>query len=263
MKNKVIKVITIAAVIVIISELIGTVKIDIGSGKITFLPMIWGTFLGMILGTKKVHIVDEEEMSIARRFILPGTLMLIAMLSFNIGKGIDTIFKSGIILILQEFGNLATVPIALPIAVFLGLKRQAVGAAFTLPREGGLAVISEKYGLDSEEGKGVMGVFIVGTILGSVFFSVFAGFCATYLGFHPYALAMAAGMGSFSMMAGVTGTLVEMFPHMKDTILALAGGSSVLTTLDGVWMNVFVALPLANKLYDLMTRRKRKGVEQI
>jgi Protein of unknown function (DUF3100) len=257
------KVIIIGALIVIASELIGTIRIGIGSTNVTFLPMIWGTFIGMFLGTKKLHIVNEEEMAIARNMIMPGTLMLIALLSFSIGQNIDTILKSGVILILQELGNLATIIFALPIAIFLGLKRQSIGAAFTLPREGGLAVISDKYGLDSEEGKGVMGVYVIGTIIGSVFYSIFAAFCANYLNLHPYALAMAAGMGSFSMMAGVTGTLVEMFPNMQDSILAFSGGSAVLTTLDGVWLNVFVALPLANKLYDVMTRKKLRKIGEV
>lgn len=256
MKKKAYKVITLGLAIVIICELIGTMSISISTGKISILPMIWATFLGMILGTKKVHIVDGEEMDYARRFILPGTLMLIALLSFKVGQNFETLMKSSIILVLQEFGNLGTIILGLPIAVILGLKRQSVGAAFSLPREGALAVVSEKYGLDSEEGKGVMGVFLIGTVLGGIFYSAFSGICATYLHLHPYALAMASGMGSFSMMAGSTGTLTSMYPEMSDTILALAGGSSVLTTIDGVWVNVFIALPLANKLYSLLSGKK-------
>lgn len=258
MKKNSYKVILIGLAIVIICELIGTMTIDISTGKISILPMIWAAFLGMILGTKKVHIVDEEEMNYARRFILPGTLILIAVLSFKVGPSLEAILKSSVILVLQEIGNLGTIILGIPIAVMLGLKRQSVGAAFSLPREGALAVISEKYGLDSEEGKGVMGVFLIGTVLGGVFYSVFSGICATYLHFHPYALAMASGMGSFSMMAGSTGTLTAMYPEMKDTIMALAAGSSVLTTIDGVWMNVFVALPLANGLYRRLSKKSSK-----
>jgi len=259
MKKKAYKVILIGLAIVVICELIGTMTINISTGKISIPPMIWATFLGMILGTKKVHVVDGEEMDYARRFILPGTLMLIAVLSFKVGPSLETILKSSIILVLQEIGNLGTIILGLPIAIMLGLKRQSVGAAFSLPREGALAVVSEKYGLDSEEGKGVMGVFLIGTVLGGVFYSAFSGICATYLHLHPYALAMASGMGSFSMMAGSTGTLTAMYPEMKDTILALAAGSSVLTTVDGVWVNVFIALPLANGLYRLMTGKKEAG----
>lgn len=254
--KKAYKVILIGLAIVVVCELIGTLTISISTGKISILPMIWATFLGMLLGTKKVHAVNREEMDYARRFILPGTLILIAVLSFNVGPSLKTILKSSVILVLQEFGNLGTIVFGLPIAVLLGLRRQAIGAAFSLPREGALAVVSEKYGLDSEEGKGVMGVFLIGTVLGSVFYSVFSGICAACLHLHPYALAMASGMGSFSMMAGSTGTLTTMFPDRKDTILALAAGSSVLTAVDGVWVNVFIALPLANGIYRLMTGKK-------
>ncbi len=184
--------------------------------------------------------------------------MLIALLNFKVGQNIDTILKSGVILILQEVGNLGTILLGVPVAVALGLKRQSVGAAFSLPREGALAIVSERYGLDSEEGKSVMGVFLIGTVLGGIFYSFFSGICATYFHIHPYALAMASGMGSFSMMAGSTGTLTAMYPEMADKILALAGGSSVLITVDGVWMNILVALPLANAFYRFLTREKKE-----
>ncbi len=262
MKGSLWKVISIALGIIIICELIGTFTISISTGSISILPMIWATFLGMILASDKVHAVTHEEGRVAGGFILPGTLVLIALLSFKVGQNIDTILQSGIILILQEIGNLGTILLGVPVAVALGLGRQSVGAAFSLPREGALAVVEERYGLDSEEGKGVMGVFLVGTVLGSVFYSFFSGICATYLHIHPYALAMASGMGSFSMMAGSTGTLTAMFPEMADEILALAGGSSVLTTVDGVWMNVLVALPLANGFYRLLTRRKHARTQK-
>lgn len=60
------------------------------------------------------------------------------------------------------------------------------------------------------------------------------------------------------MMAGSTGTLTAMYPEMADKILALAGGSSVLITVDGVWMNILVALPLANAFYRFLTREKKE-----
>lgn len=262
MKKYAFKVISIALGIIIVCELIGTLTISISTGKISILPMIWATFLGMILSSKKVHAVSEEEGNFAGKFILPGTLMLIALLSFKVGQNIETILKSGVILILQEIGNLGTILLGMPVAVLLGLKRQSVGAAFSLPREGALAVIGERYGLDSEEGKGVMGVFLIGTVLGSIFYSFFSGICATYLHIHPYALAMASGMGSFSMMAGSTGTLTAMYPDMADKILALAGGSSVLTTVDGVWVNILIALPLANAFYRLLTHKKKSKVAE-
>lgn len=257
MKVKAYKVISIALGLVILCELIGTMSISISTGKISILPMIWATFLGMLLGTKKLHVFSKEEMNFAGKFILPGTLMLIALLSFKVGQNIETLLKSGIILIVQEIGNLGTILLGIPVAVALGLGRQSVGAAFSLPREGALAIIGEKYGLDSEEGKGVMGVFLVGTVLGSIFYSFFSGICATYLHLHPYALAMASGMGSFSMMAGSTGTLTAMYPEMADKILAFAGGSSVLTTVDGVWMGLLVALPLANWFYKVLSKHKK------
>ena len=249
-----VKVVGLALVVMVISELIGTINIPLGSiGQITFLPIIWAIFIGMIWGTKTVHFIDAEEMSAAQKYIFPGLLILIARLGMGIGPNIELITQAGVGLILQEIGNLCTL-FALPLAVWFGLGRQSVGACFCLPREGGLAIIGDKYGLDSEEGRGVMSVFVIGTILGSIFYSILAGLCATYLGFHPFSLAMASGMGSFSMMFGSLGTLTDMYPHLAKEIRAFASASSMLTTIDGIWISAFIGLPLANLIYKKMDK---------
>ncbi len=149
--------------------------------------------------------------------------------------------------------------IAVPIGIWVGLGRQAVGAGFCLPREGGIAIIGDRYGMDSEEGRGVMGVYIVGTIFGALFYSVFAGISATYLGLHPFALAMASGMGSSGMMLGSIGTLTTMFPDMAAEIEAYSIASSTLTTVDGIWMSAFVGLPLANLIYKAVAKKPNKN----
>ena len=56
----------------------------------------------------------------------------------------------------------------------LGLRREAIGATLGIGREGELAYISEKYTLDSDEGRGVLSLYIIGTLFGTIFFSVFA-----------------------------------------------------------------------------------------
>lgn len=61
---------------------------------------------------------------------------------------------------------------------------------------------------------------------------------------------MACGIGSGSMMAACSGALVSAVPEMKDQILALAGASNVLTYATGMYLCVFVALPVTEKLYD-------------
>lgn len=106
-----------------------------------------------------------------------------------------------------------------------------------------------------------MGAYITGTLLGAIFNSILASIlCATGL-FHPYALGMAAGTGSASMMAAALGPVVEAFPEMAEQISAYAATSQVLTGVDGMYMSLFVALPLTNFLYRKL-KGEKKGEEK-
>ncbi|MGC8159867.1 DUF3100 domain-containing protein, partial [Salmonella enterica] len=82
--------------------------------------------------------------------------------------------------------------IGLPLALLLGIKREAIGATFSVGREPSLAIIGERYGMDSPEGRGVLAEYLTGTLFGAVFIAILAGFLASLNIFHPYALAMGA-----------------------------------------------------------------------
>ena len=51
--------------------------------------------------------------------------------------------------LLQEIGNLGTIFLALPFALLLGLKREAIGATHSINRESNLALITDIFGPDS------------------------------------------------------------------------------------------------------------------
>lgn len=174
----------------------------------------------------------------------------------TIGPTIDTVIKSSPALILQEFGNLGTVFFGVPLGILLGLNREVIGGAHSISREPNVALIAEKYGLDSPEGEGVLGVYIVGTVFGTIFMGIIASILATSTPLHPLSLAMASGVGSASMMTASVGSLVELFPDMADKITAFGAASNLLSGLDGIYMSVFLALPLAEKLYKVF---KKKG----
>ena len=53
----------------------------------------------------------------------------------------------------------------MPFALLLGLRRESIGATFSIAREPNIAIISDMYGLDTPEGRGVMGVYVAGTVL--------------------------------------------------------------------------------------------------
>jgi len=167
----------------------------------------------------------------------------------TIGPSFPKLVSASPALILQEFGNIGTVLLGVPIALFLGLKRETIGATHSIAREPNVAIIADKFGLDSPEGEGVLGVYIVGTVFGTIFIGLLASFLAAYTPLHPYSLAMASGVGSASMMTASVGALSTLYPDMADTIAAFGASSNLLSGLDGVYMSIWLALPLTEYLY--------------
>lgn len=187
-------------------------------------------------------------------------MLLMARYGTLVGPTLPEILKASPALILQEFGNIGTVLLGIPVAMYFGLKREAIGAAHSIAREPNVALIGERYGLDSAEGRGVMGVYISGTVFGTIFFGIMASFAAAYLPIHPYALAMAAGVGSASMMTAAVGSLTVMYPDMAEQIAAFGAASNMLSGLDGVYMSIWMALPLSEWMYKKIYKFKY-GVE--
>lgn len=183
-------------------------------------------------------------------------MLLIAKYGTNIGPTLPQIIKASPALILQELGNIGTVFLGIPIAILLGLKREAIGGAHSIAREPNVALIGEKYGLDSKEGQGVLGVYIVGTVFGTIFVGLMASFLAAYTPLHPYALAMASGVGSASMMTAGIGSLVVMYPEMTEMLTAFGATSNMLSGLDGLYMSIWVSLPLSEWLYKKVYKLK-------
>ncbi len=158
---------------------------------------------------------------------LAGTMITIAIMPFiakfgtTVGPQIDKIVEAGPALVIQELGNLGTIAIAFPVAVFLlRMGREAIGATFSIDREPNIALIADKYGLNSPEGAGAMGVYAVGTLIGTFVFAIMPPLVLALGVFDVRALAMSCGVGSGSMLAACTGGLVAALPEQKDTILA-------------------------------------------
>lgn len=254
MKN--IKLHLLALALVIISEFIGVKNIQLGVGKIVFLPMLYAMVMGVLLTPKFLNIAKEKEMEMAGSLIGLTLMLLMAKYGTNIGPTLPKILAASPALILQEFGNIGTVLLGVPVAVMLGLKREAIGGAHSIAREPNVALIGDKFGLDSEEGQGVLGVYIVGTVFGTIFIGLLASFLAAYTPLHPYSLAMASGVGSASMMTAGVGALVAMFPNMAEMITAFGATSNMLSGLDGIYMSLWIALPLAEWLYKRMYKIK-------
>lgn len=244
----------VALLIVIIADAIGVVRIPIGIATVILLPILYAFALGIALNPALLK--PMRKLLTARSVRISGGMIAIAIMPFiarfgtTVGPQIQAIIDAGPALILQEIGNLGTILIAFPVAVFLlKMGREAIGASYSIDREPNLALIAEKYGLNSPEGAGAMGVYATGTLIGTFVFAIMPPLIHSLGVFDLRALAMSCGVGSGSMLAACTGSLVAIVPDQEQLILALAAASNILTYATGLYVGIFVALPLTEWLY--------------
>jgi hypothetical protein len=122
MKN--IKLHIIVLLIVCISEFIGVKSFKVGPGSIVFLPMLFAMVIAIFLTPKFLNIVKEKEMDDAGSLISITLMLLMAKYGTNIGPTLPKILAASPALILQEIGNLGPPILAIPLGVFIGLKRE-------------------------------------------------------------------------------------------------------------------------------------------
>lgn len=63
---------------------------------------------------------------------------------------------------------------------------------------------------------------------------------------------MASGVGSASMNAASLGPTLAAFPGFETQIEAFAGFSNLLSFSIGIYIVIFIALPLTEKLYTIL-----------
>lgn len=107
----------LAFVLTVIAEFIGTKKFSFGPLSFSLFPMLYVLILGAILGIAKM--IPQKMMTEASPYIGISVMMLTAKIASTIGPNLGAVVKAGPALILQEFGNLGTAVLALPIAVFV------------------------------------------------------------------------------------------------------------------------------------------------
>jgi len=238
-------------VLVIIAELIGPIKIQITSGvEVSIMPLLYTMVLGLVFYlAKPIKWIQRKQSRVAEGAMMLFIGILIAKLAVSSGQSMHLLFEMGPALLLQELGHLATILIALPVALLLGFKREAIGMTNSIGREPEVAVVVDKYGFNSPESRGIFALFIVGTIIGTVFISFLTSISVSLIPFHPYAFAMASGVGSASMNAASLGPTLAAFPGLETQIEAFAGFSNLLSFSIGIYIVIFLALPLTEKLY--------------
>ncbi len=214
--------------------------------------MIWALLLGAAVGLASARWNSSARLSVPDQFfaaaiLQPALLLFVSKLGLMVGSALPKLASAGWALAFQEFGHfVGTILLGLPLALLLGIKREAIGATFSVGREPSLAIIGEKYGMDSAEGRGVLAEYLTGTVFGAVFIAVFAGFVSSLGIFDPLALAMGSGVGSGSMMAAASGAIAaQQDPETAKSVLAFAAASNLITTTIGTYFTLFISLPLA------------------
>ena len=247
-----------------IGEVIGKITIPVGIGSVIILPMVFAMILALLLTPDALgrrieglkNICGREEVDLSGSLMMVILLILGVKLGAAAGPNLPKLIAAGPALILQEFGNLGTIFLGLPVALLLGMGREGFGATVSICREDTLGLIGERYGMSSPEGMGTMGTYMVGNLFGTIFFGLLASI-GLMTGLHPYALAMACGVGSATMMTASSQALAAAVPEMSEEILAYAATSNICSSIDGLYMTLFIGIPVANFIYKKMAGKKK------
>jgi len=254
-RTKALPLAAMALAVAITAQLIGPLKVSVGVGALLIFPMVWGLLMGLVISVQKIKPLPVKYQRLAATLSGVAVLVLCARLSVDIGPNIPTMLKAGPALLLQEIGHLlGTIVLALPLAVLLKMGRATVGATFSLDREPAFAMVSERFGPNSDEYRGVLAMYVFGTVFGAIYISLVSSLVANWKIFDPLALAMGAGVGSGSMMAASAASIIGAYPDDKTAILGMAAVSNMITSLLGVYVGMYIALPLADRVYRLLTR---------
>ena len=121
-----------------------------------------------------------------------------------------------------------------------------------------MALINNIYGSDSAEARGSLSIYIVGGMIVTIYFGILASAVAMTGLFRPEALGLASGVGAGIMMASASASLCEIYPAATDTISTLASVGETMAGITGIYINMFIAIPLCDKLYRVLEPRLGK-----
>lgn len=235
---------------IIIAEYIGMYTLNLGGIRIVLMPLLYSLVLAVACYlAKPITWIKEEQSSKASTIMMLLIGPLLAKLAIASGQNIEIIFNAGPALLLQEVGNLGTIFAALPVALLLGFKREAIGMTSSICREPQMAVIIDKYGFNSPEVNGFMIVYLIGAVLGTIFISIIASVLSTLIPLHPYAYALACGVGSTSMNVAAVSSLATIYPAISQQLYAYSGISNLISVILSIYVYILISLPLTEKLY--------------
>ncbi|WP_455645458.1 DUF3100 domain-containing protein [Methanosphaera sp.] len=238
----------------IIAESIGITKIAIYDGiNFIILPLVYSLILAILLYLIKPYTwIQENESKTASKLLVILIGPLIAKLAISSGQNFTLLMNIGPGLLLEELGDIGCIFIALPIALLLGFKRESIGMASSICREPQMAVIIDKYGFESQEVKGFMAIYLIGSVLGTIIITIIANVFVYIIPLHPYAYAMACGVGSASMNVAAVSALQAIYPELAQQLYAFSGISNLISVVFSLYIYIFILLPLTEKLYNIL-----------
>lgn len=247
----------VVLVVTAATEWLGPLSVPLWSARIVILPMLVALLVTTLLAACHARLPGVLQLAppvqrYAGKLLNVALLLFIVKLGLMAGYSMPVLREVGWALAFQEVGHaFGTMVLALPLALLLGIKRETVGATFSIGRETGMVIIGQKYGMQSPEGRGVLAEYITGTVLGAVFITLLASFVASLDIFDPRSLAMGAGIGSGSLMAAALGVINDGHPpEVARELTAIAGAANLIAGVVGFYVAVFITLPLCNWLYQ-------------
>lgn len=252
-------------VFTVIAEMIGSQTIRFGSFSMTLSPLIFSMILMTVFYLVPwQNLVTDKSVRNASKMMSFAGGILIAKLGVSSGAAMDEVLNAGLAITLQNLGEGFSFVLGLPLAVLVfKMKRESVGMSFGVSREANVALISDKYGADSPEFRGVMTNYIVGTIFGVIAMSLLISILVQIPFISPRSIALATGIGSASMMAGGMGTLLDIFPEEATTLEAYAAMSNLVSSVVNIYIALFLGLPLTEKAYNILSGKKDKDSNKV
>ena len=243
----------------IIALLIGSKSFTIFNVKIIILPLIYSMVFAIICYIIPNKYITDKQSYEATDVMTITIGVLIAKLTIISGANINYIIQTGPMLLLQELGDIGAIFLTLPVALILGFKRKSIGMSSSICREPQMAMMINKYGAASDEFRGFMIVYITGSIFGTILVSFIATIMPHILPLHPFAYAMACGMGSTSMNVASITTLCSLYPSIAGELYALSAVANIISVVLSVYVFMFISLPLTEKLYSVFMKIKQKS----
>jgi hypothetical protein len=247
-------------VIAAIAQFIGPATIPLGKVSIMLLPMIWALLMGVLVSGQRFRPLPVDLQHTANAIMAVAVLVLCGRLALTLGQQIPELLGAGPALLLQELGNVfGSLLLALPLAVLLRMGPATVGATFSIDREPSFAMVTSRFGADSPQYRGVLSMYVFGSIFGAIIVSLVASVVSSLNIFRWEALAMGSGVGSGSMMAAGIASVTAAHPEFTDQIAAFATTANLIASLAGVPLALWISLPLADRFYRFLTRNQKNA----